>query len=205
MDLNKSEITGVILAGGKSRRMGFNKAEAEMHGESMLIRMIDKLKTVTPTIIVSVGSTRYPNIPLTQVVDEYQECGPIGGIYSVLKASSSSFNLVVSCDIPLVSVTLLKYIVDRAIKADSTITVPIDEEGQIQMMCAVYRKDVLPILEQQINQRAFKMKDLLDLVSVEYVNISRKHPLYREYAFMNVNNPSNLEEARKLWSGQKKQ
>ena len=44
MDINKSDITGVILAGGQSSRMGFNKAEAEMNGESMLVRMIEKLK-----------------------------------------------------------------------------------------------------------------------------------------------------------------
>ncbi|MDD2474524.1 MAG: molybdenum cofactor guanylyltransferase [Dysgonamonadaceae bacterium] len=199
MDLKQSEITGVILAGGQSRRMGFNKAEAEMHGESMLIRIIDKVKKVTPTIVISSGNLIYPNIQWPQIPDECFKCGPIGGIYSVLKASNTSLNLVVSCDIPLVSVSLLMYIVDKAIGSNSIITVPIDEDGQIQLMCAVYRKGILPILEQQINAHAFKMRDLLNLVSVKYVKISKDHPLYNEHAFMNVNNKNTLEEARKLW------
>ena len=205
MNFDNSDITGIVLAGGQSRRMGFNKAEAKMHGESMLIRMIDKIKKVTPTIAVSIGAVPYPNILYTQISDEYPQCGPIGGIYSVLKASKTSLNLVVSCDIPLVSESLLKYIVKTATENSSIITVPIDDEGQIQMMCAVYRKEVLPFLEKQINAHAFKMKDLLDLVSVKYIEITRKHPLYVEHAFMNVNNPSTLEEARNLWNNQKEQ
>lgn len=202
MDLINSDITGVILAGGQSRRMGFNKAQAEMHGESMLIRMIDKLKEITQTIVVSSGNVSYPNIPYPQIPDEFPQCGPLGGIYSVLKASSTSLNLVVSCDIPLVSISLLKYIVDNATNSDSLITVPVDHEDQLQMMCAVYRKEILPFLEQQIVSHAFKMKNLLDLVSVNYINISKEHSLYDEHAFMNVNRPSTLEKARKLWNNQ---
>ena len=202
MDLMNADITGVILAGGQSRRMGFNKAEAEMHGESMLIRMIDKLKDLTPTIVVSSGAVNYPNIPWPQIPDEYADCGPLGGIYSVLKVSNTSLNLVVSCDIPLVSISLLKYIVASAEESDAIITVPVDQDGQIHLTCAVYRKEVLPFLENQLHVHAFKMKDLLELVPVEYIKISREHPLYNEHAFMNVNSPSNLEEARKLWINQ---
>lgn len=204
MNLDNSDITGVVLAGGQSRRMGFNKAEAEMHGESMLIRMIDKLKMITPAIVVSSGTVTYPSIPWPQIFDEYPQCGPLGGIYSVLKVSTTSLNLVVSCDIPLVSTSLLRYIVDSAIKSDSLITVPIDHQGQLQMMCAVYRKEVLPYLEKQLETQTFKMKALSDLVSVKYITIDREHPLFHEHAFMNVNKPSSLDEARKLWNKQKK-
>ena len=203
MNFNNSDITGVILAGGQSRRMGFNKAQAEMHGESMLIRMIDKLKEITPIIAVSCGTTSYPNIDWLQIPDEYPQCGPLGGIYSVMKVSNTSLHLVVSCDIPLVSTSLLEYIAASATQSNALITVPIDENGQPQMMCAVYHKDVLPILKQQLDNHVFKMKSLLDLVSVEYIKITKEHPLYQENTFMNVNSPINLEEARKLWSKQK--
>ncbi len=203
MNFNNSDITGVILAGGQSRRMGFNKAQAEMHGESMLIRMIDKLKEITPIIAVSCGTTSYPNIDWLQIPDEYPQCGPLGGIYSVMKVSNTSLHLVVSCDIPLVSTSLLEYIAASATQSNALITVPIDENGQPQMMCAVYHKDVLPILKQQLNNHVFKMKSLLDLVSVEYIKITKEHPLYQENTFMNVNSPINLEEARKLWNQQK--
>ena len=203
MNLGNTNITGVVLAGGQSRRMGFNKAEAQMHGESMLIRMIDKLQEITSSILISSGTASYPNIPLPQILDEYPQCGPLGGIYSVLKASNTSLNLVVSCDMPLVSIALLEHIVANAKESKAFITLPIDHDGQLQMMCAVYHKDVLPILQQQLDANQFKMKSLLDLVTTKFVEISRDHPLYQEHAFMNVNNPTNLEEARKLWSNQK--
>lgn len=205
MNFDNADITGVVLAGGQSSRMGFNKAEAEMHGESMLIRMIDKLKEITPRIVVSSGTASYPNIHCPQIPDTYPQCGPLGGIYSVLKASETPLALVISCDIPLVSIALLEYIVSKAKESNALITLPIDHDGQLQMMCAVYHKDVLQILQQQIDSSQFKMKKILDLVSVEYVEISREHPLYDEHGFMNVNNPANLEEARKLWNSQKKQ
>lgn len=200
MNLIKSNTTGVILAGGQSRRMGFNKAEAEMHGESMLIRMIDKLKRVVPYIILSTGAMTYPNIHFSQVADEYPGCGPLGGIYSALKFSTTSFNLVVSCDIPLVSIPLLKYIVAQAMEGSALITVPVDHDGQVQTMCAVYHRDILPFVEQQMKDRVYKMKELMNLVPVEFVNIPREHPLYQEHAFMNVNTPSSLQEARMIWN-----
>ena len=203
MNLGNDDVTGVVLAGGRSRRMGFNKAEADMQGESMLMRMTDKLKEITPTILISSGTVSYPNISLPQIPDEYPQCGPLGGIYSVLKASNTSLNLVVSCDIPLVSIDLLEHIVAKAKKSNALITLPIDYDGHLQMICAVYHKDVLPILRQQIDAHLFKMKSLVDLVATEYVEISKEHPFYQENAFMNVNNPTNLEEARKLWSNQK--
>ena len=203
MNLGNANITGLVLAGGQSRRMGFNKADAEMHGESMLIRMIDKLQKITPSILISSGTISYPNILLPQIPDEYPQCGPLGGIYSVLKASNTSLNLVVSCDIPLVSIALLEHIVAKAKESKAFITLPVDHDGQLQMMCAVYHKDVLPILQQQLDANQFKMKSLLDLVPTKYVEISREHLLYCQYAFMNVNSPTNLEEARKLWSNQK--
>ena len=149
MNYTNADITGVVLAGGQSKRMGFNKAEVEMHGESMLMRMIDKLKAITPTILVSSGTISYPNILLPQIPDQYPYCGPLGGIYSVLKASNTSLNLVVSCDIPLVSISLLEHIVAKAKKNNALITLPVDHDGQLQMMCAVYHKDILPILQQQ--------------------------------------------------------
>lgn len=199
MDTSNADITGVVLAGGQSRRMGFNKAEAKLSGEFMLIRMIEKLREVTPHIIVSSGSITYPGIPWPQVPDEFPQRGPLGGIYSALDASTTKLNLVVSCDIPLVSVSLLKYIVSKAKESDALLTLPVDYTGQQQLLCAVYHKDILPVLKHQIDSNQLKMKSLLDLVAVEYINISNEHPLYREHAFMNVNTASTLQQARKLW------
>lgn len=199
MDTINSNITGIVLAGGQSRRIGFNKAEAEVSGETMLNRMIEKLKELCPTILVSTGSMNYQGISCTQIPDEFPQCGPLCGIYSVLKASASNLNLIVSCDIPLVSVSLLKYIVSKAKESGAMITLPVDSTGQQQLLCAVYNKNILPVLKQQIDANQLKMKSILDLVPIEYINISKEHPLYNEYAFTNVNTMSSLQQVRELW------
>ena len=116
-----------------------------------------------------------------------------------MKASTSSINLIVSCDIPLVSVSLLKYIVSEAKENGALVTVPVDCTGSPQMLCAVYHKDILPVLKQQIDLNQLKMRSLLDLVSVEYINITKEHPLYNENDFINVNNASTLQVVRELW------
>ncbi len=201
MIFSKPNITGVILAGGQSRRMGFNKAEAEMHGQSMLMRMIDKLNTLTSNIVISTGATPYPGIHWPQIADVYPNCGPLGGIYSVLKTSPTPLNLVVSCDMPLISVSLLDCIVTRAAETEAIITAPVDEDGRLQLLCAVYHTNILPVLEQQIRAKALKMKSLATLVPVESVKITKEHPLYNEHAFKNVNTPQVLKETRVLWKG----
>ena len=199
MDRTNTEITGVVLAGGQSSRMGFNKAEAEVDGETMLKRMIEKLNEVTSNVLVSSGAITYPNLSYPQIPDEFPQFGPLGGIYSTLKATTSKLNLIVSCDIPLVSVSLLNYIVLKAKESGSLLTVPIDYIGNPQMLCAVYHRDILPVLKQQIDSNKLKMRLLLDLVSVEYVTISKEHPLYQEHSFTNVNNTSTLQHVRELW------
>ena len=196
---SKADITGIILAGGQSRRMGFNKAEASLHGESMLMRMIEKLTALTPNIILSTGTINYPDIPWPQVSDEYSNCGPLGGIYSALKASTTLLNIVVSCDIPLISLALLKHLVTQAKENKAMITVPVDEDGQLQLTCAVYRKDILPVIEQQIKQKELKLKMLASLVSLNKVHIDENHALYSPRAFTNVNTPETLKTTRELW------
>lgn len=195
-----SDITGVILAGGQSSRMGFNKADAVIAGESMLFRMIEKVQEVTSKIILSTGSLTYSGIPWPQIPDVHFQCGPMGGIYSALNVSSSVLNLIVSCDIPLVSASLLKYIVSQAVKSSALITIPVDCTGQQQMLCGVYHRNLLPVLEQQINLNQLKMKSLLNLVPVEFINISKDHPLYQVNAFTNVNTIDSLQQAQNLWN-----
>ena len=194
-----TNVTGVILAGGQSRRMGFNKAEAAIHGRPMLRRMIDKLSGVTPTILLSTGFNTYSGLEWPQIIDEYPDCGALGGIYSALKISGTSLNLVLSCDMPMVSASLLNYLIERAEEKGALITAPVDQDGQLQLLCAVYHKDIIPVMEQQIKAGTLKMKALAAIVPMENVKISKGHPLYNEYAFKNVNTPDALREILRLW------
>lgn len=193
------EITGIVLAGGQSRRMGFNKAEAFIDGESLLNRMIKKMEETTNKILISSGTTKYTNINYTQIADEYPNCGPIGGIYSALKASISCLNLIVSCDIPLISTSLLRYLISEAQLSEALITIPVDHVGQYQILSAVYNKKIIPILENQIKNGQFKLKNLLSLAPIKYIYISQDHPQFNEYNFININTLDILKQTQYLW------
>ncbi|SMO54443.1 molybdenum cofactor guanylyltransferase [Saccharicrinis carchari] len=197
--ISKADITGIVLAGGQSRRMGFNKAEASLNGESMLTRMIEKLSALTPNLLLSTGSSTYPNIHWPQIPDEYINCGPLGGIYSAIKASTTPLNIVVSCDMPLISSSLLLQLVGQAMENDAMITVPVDADNQLQLLCAVYHKNILPLIEKQIKQKSLKLKMMASLASVNKVHINIHHPLYSPHTFTNVNTPGTLKTMRELW------
>ena len=170
-----------------------------VHSRSMLMHMIDKLSAITPLIIVSSGKLTYPDINYLQIPDEYPDCGPLGGIYSVLKASTTDLNLVVSCDIPLVAVEILNYIIEKAEVSNEFITAPIDENGQLHLLCGVYHKNILPFMEQQLKLKALKLKNLAKLTPIETIEFPKDHPLYDEHAFKNVNTSDALNEVRELW------
>lgn len=150
-------------------------------------------------VLVSSGTLTYPNLKNRQILDEFPDCGPLGGIYSALKASTTPLNLVVSCDIPFVKVAFLNYLIEKAEECKALITVPVDENGQLQMACAVYHKDTLPVMEQQLKLNALKLRNLAALLPLETINIQNGHPLYNQNTFKNVNTPEVLNEARELW------
>ena len=99
----RDTIHAIILAGGRSSRMGFDKARLEINGETLLDRLVRLLSPLFNGILISASSnTSLTNNALRHVIDEQPDRGPLMAIYSCLKASPSNINFVIACDIPLV-------------------------------------------------------------------------------------------------------
>jgi molybdopterin-guanine dinucleotide biosynthesis protein A len=113
--LKKMDITGIILAGGKSLRFGRNKALEKIAGMTLVERVITHLTPITGRIVLITDGDngRFSEIKSTEAVtDIYPAKGPLGGIYTGLSASNTVANIVVACDMPFLNTMLLSHMVD---------------------------------------------------------------------------------------------
>src|SRR5215475_579971 len=158
-------VSGVILAGGQSRRMGGSPKALIRFDERPLVQHIaERVATVLPDCLVVTNSPElYGFLGLPMVGDVFPEGGSLGGIYSGLAAASSDAALCVACDMPFLSAPLVAYLAGRAAEAD--VVIP-DAGGELQTLHAVYGKACLPTMERRIRAGQLKVIGFFDEVRV---------------------------------------
>ncbi len=141
----RERATAIILAGGKSLRMGRDKAMLPVSGRPMLDHVVNRLKPLFEEIIVSAGDSEKYDIPGARVVpDEVPGQGPLMGVASALLASGNDLNFIVACDMPEIDGRLVREMLAAAEGFDGV--VPVDREGRVEPLFAVYNKSVLPTI-----------------------------------------------------------
>ncbi|MES0278824.1 MAG: molybdenum cofactor guanylyltransferase, partial [Dehalococcoidales bacterium] len=165
------DITSIVLAGGKSLRLGRDKATEILNGQSLVKRVVTSLSSLTSDIIVVSGSDKdslgldgYPGLRV--VSDVYPGKGPLVGIYSGLTASASSYNLVAACDMPFLNLELIAYLLKETDGYD--VVLP-RLDNMVEPLHAVYTKSCLAPIEQMIKQDTLSVNRLLDSVKVRHV------------------------------------
>jgi molybdopterin-guanine dinucleotide biosynthesis protein A len=193
-------VSGVILAGGKSRRMGGTPKALIPFGEQPLVQhIVATLGSVVPDCLVVTNSPElYAFLGLPMVGDVFPDGGSLGGIYSGLAAVAGEAALCVACDMPFLSAGLLGYLVAHA--ADADVVIP-DAAGELQPLHAVYGKACLPAMEGRLRSGRLKITGFFDEVHVRRIpaeTVARfEQP---ELAFMNLNTPEDLARAQALWT-----
>ncbi len=190
--LKSFESTGIILAGGKSSRMGFEKGLAVVHGKKMIEWVIAALQKVCDHIIIISNSDVYHSLELPVFPDIHQGIGPLGGIYTGLSNSTTQKNLVVACDMPFINSTVLEYIL--LYSSDYQIVVPSVQE-KWQPLCAFYNKDICQELEKLIIQKTWKMHDVIRHFSFKEWKVEEAG--IASNTFANINTFPELQEAQK--------
>ncbi len=197
-----TDITGIILAGGKSTRMGENKSLLLLNRKTVIEGVVDLMQSIFNDVIIITNTPEeyyFINIPMYQDIYEYK--GPLAGIHSGLYHSSTVDNFIISCDIPLMNKEMISKIVDY--KTDKPITV-CKADGFIQQLAGRYSKSVLPVAEDFLNtskeelrnqnqtKRKCKVLSLLDEVGSEIIE-AEKLDIYHKYLFYNMNRPEDYE------------
>ena len=159
----------LILAGGKSSRMGGNhKGNLKIRGEGFTERLIRVMKPHAERILLSYGKTVQQEFFACSIIrDEYPDCGPMGGLHAGLKACESDLLLVCACDMPLLDWQLYDFLLQNT--GDSDVVVPL-ADGQIHPLAAVYRKTMLPVIESCLQEGNYRLRSALEQTNVRYVN-----------------------------------
>jgi molybdopterin-guanine dinucleotide biosynthesis protein A len=195
--------TSIVLAGGRGSRLGKEKHTEEVAGENLIERTISNLSLLSTEILIVISNRQLKSnfssyAEAKTVVDLYPGKGPLVGIYTGLVHSSNFHNLVVACDMPFLNLDLLRYMIDLSPGFDVIMPRIGDYKEPLH---AVYTKNCLPSMESLIKGGSLKISDLLDSVSVRYVEkdeIDRFDP--EHLSFFNINTKADLEKARLLAS-----
>ncbi len=194
------DITGVVLAGGKSERMGTNKSLLTLGGITVIERVVNLMKGLfSTTILITNQPEEYSFLKLPMFEDIYKSIGPLAGIHSALTNSTTEKNFIISCDIPMMTADVIEYLVEFPSIKPITIT---RADNFIQQLCGIYSKSLLAEIEKIVNEninmdernpeqkkRGCRVMHLVKTVDSEIIDIENEYKNYIPGTFYNMNNP----------------
>ncbi|MDE0636264.1 MAG: molybdenum cofactor guanylyltransferase [Candidatus Poribacteria bacterium] len=207
-------VTGVILAGGKSRRMGENKALLRLGNRTIIGHVIQRIQPITDELLLITNSPdEYTHLGIAMHKDIIPNAGALGGIHAGLSYASHETVLCVGCDNPFLVPNLLSYLVSALGKYDAVMPWTDKESSAknagaqiiLQTLCAVYSKRCLPIIEQMLNESDLRVHALQERANV----FALAPEIWKTYdaegfSFFNVNTPEDFEKAQTMVKHTKK-
>ncbi len=194
---SSKDITGIILAGGKSLRYGKNKALVEVEGTRLIERVISVVQPLFENLIIITNNPReYDYLQLPMHEDLIKGLGPLGGVYTGLEAISNESGFFVACDMPFLQSDLIRHMVE--IKGDFDAVVP-KVDWKIEPLHAIYTRNCLPAIKQLIDAQGYQIIKFFDNIRVRYVKEKEIRSFdSRLKSFLNVNSPGKLADAGRL-------
>ncbi|MCX5999838.1 MAG: molybdenum cofactor guanylyltransferase [Chloroflexi bacterium] len=198
--ITKPVVTSIIVAGGKGARFGRDKLSELIGGRTLIQRVLDRVRQLSDETVVTIAHGRPQPVlsppPSHVAVDVYPNRGALGGIYTGLCVSRSEHALVVAADMPFLNNDLLRYMIERAPGFD--VVIP-RIGGNIEPLHAVYSRDCLQPMKEQLEHAKLRISDLLGRVRVRYVAEKETARFDPEHlSFFNINTTADLQRARGL-------
>ncbi len=184
----KNEITGIILAGGKSSRMGYDKGLAVVHGKKMIEQVYDVISAVTSSVMIIANTDAYNFLGLPVYEDIVKDKGPLGGIYTGLNYSATNDTIVVACDMPLLSIELINQLI--TLKENKEIVVP-TLNGFMEPLCGYYNISILERLKVLIDGKPLPVHKVIQQFNYSTFAIE-ENPSLKVSDVTNVNSPDDL-------------
>jgi len=198
MGATKLSRAGFVLAGGKSSRMGTDKAFLDFGGQTLLDRALGVMGAVCERVAIVGDPAKFAGCMSTKcepaVADIFSGCGPLAGIHAALVSSTSELNLMLAVDMPFVSSELLAFLFAAAEMSDAIITVPRAGKG-LQPLCAVYRCDFSVVAEDALRAGKYKIEAAFADVTVRLIEEAElARAGFSAQSFFNVNTPEDRME-----------
>ena len=194
MSKTKLPITGALLVGGESRRMGENKAFLKI-GETMLCeRSLDVLNNVCQEVIISSREAEsYKMFGYPIILDRIKGKGPLGGLYSILGEAKHDYVFVVACDMPFLSEQGIRTLYEQVEDFDALVP---RAAGRLHPLHAFYHKRILPLVKENLLNEKLKITEILNGCQAKIIQIDKDSELntnIKEENLMNVNTPYDWE------------
>lgn len=185
---------GFLLAGGKSSRMGADKAFLEFRGQTLLERGLARIGQVCSRVAIVGDPAQFSNYG-SVVADIYPGCGPLAGIHAALAHSSAELNLTLAVDMPFVSAELIAYLFSAAEKSGAVVTVPRTGKG-LQPLCAVYRREFASVADFALRAGKYKVDAAFGGLATRIIEEAELAKAgFSERNFFNVNTPEDRRTA----------
>jgi molybdenum cofactor guanylyltransferase len=181
------QATGFVLAGGRSTRMGREKALLPYRGTTLVEHVAQAARSAVGSVTLIGDPAKFGHLGLRVIGDEGPSRGPASGIYTALRNTATDWNLVVACDMPAVSVEMLRALVSQADTTGRDCVAAAGADGQPEPLCAVYHRRCLPMLDAALRDKRLKMRDLLGEIGVHLLAVPTP-------ALANVNTPAEWAE-----------
>jgi len=190
------DVTAFVLAGGKSSRMGQDKAFLELGGQTLLDRALNLGRSVASEVVIVGEVTKFMSVGRA-FEDVYPGHGPLGGIHAALRSSSTALNLVLAVDLPFVERDFLAYLVAEASRSGAMVTVPQTRDGR-QVLCAVYHRDFAEVAEKALRAGRNKIDSLFSQMETRTISQEELARMgFAENMFRNLNTPEEFARAEK--------
>ncbi len=197
-------FSAFFLAGGASRRMGRDKALLEFAGRPLLTHLIELVLPLAGRVAIVGPPEAYRHLGVEAFPDPVQGRGPVAGICTALRASSTDWNLILACDLPYLTADFLRHLIWTAKHSDAQVVVPAPSDGY-QPLAAAYHRSTLPVFE---NLLVSSYPKITEAYRGLHVRILRTEELklfdFEGRLFKNMNSPREYEEARAWWEARRR-
>jgi molybdopterin-guanine dinucleotide biosynthesis protein A len=184
------KITAIILAGGQSRRMGTDKALMQYLGKPLIRYSIDLALCFTEKIIISTNINEISSFGFPVVNDKYPLKAPLAGIHAGLLYSNTDWNLVLTCDMPNVSVQLINYLLSM-VDEGSELVLP-GHHGYVEPLCGFYHRNLIPFIESNFKKSRLSPLDLLESETHRIIQMEGVFSEDLSFLFKNINEKKDL-------------
>ncbi len=198
MGIKREEVTGIVLAGGRSSRMGKDKGLCSFRDKPLVAYAIEILKPLCGEMMISANHfpEKYAAFGIPVVPDEKQNIGPMGGIHACLKRSKTQHNLILSCDTPFVSAQVFRLLLENIENYQAVC--PSHDTFLVEPLSAYYNTNILGDLEEAIANREFKIMQFLTRIRFRALPIDEQYPFFSKNLFLNLNTPEDLKTAEEM-------
>lgn len=189
-------FSGFVLAGGRSRRMGTNKALLPLGGKRLVDRAIDLLSPLVDDVFVVGPPEVFPFLHVPVYPDEIRQAGPLGGILTGLRHARFEKSLVLGVDLPFLTGEVLGRVLLAAGSLDSDVTIPRYHDTQ-ETLCGVYSRRCITPIEGMLMAGHKAVLELLERVRIQVLEEDVFKDLLASDPFFNINTREDYEEAKR--------